>query len=76
MASSVDLNELTSIYDIVPSLVHRRGIYKDVYRSRDQFTDYQLRPNQCVAMAVVCHRQASLLFFFQNSFLVLRDTGP
>ena len=31
--------------------VHRRGIYKDVYKSSDNFTDYQLRPNVCVAMS-------------------------
>ena len=30
----------------------RRGIYKDVYKSAHGFTDYQLRPNLCIAMAV------------------------
>jgi len=38
-------------YDINSDLVHRRGVYKDVYKSSDGFTDYQLRPNICVAMS-------------------------
>jgi glycogen debranching enzyme len=33
-------------------LVNRRGIYKDTYLSSSHFTDYQLRPNLCIAMAV------------------------
>mmetsp|Transcript_12022 Transcript_12022/g.12090 ORF Transcript_12022/g.12090 Transcript_12022/m.12090 type:complete len:430 (-) Transcript_12022:15-1304(-) len=28
------------------------GIYKDTLRSSNDYTDYQLRPNQCIAMAV------------------------
>lgn len=39
-------------YDIDKTLVNRRGIYKDVYKSSDGYTDYQLRPNVCVAMVV------------------------
>lgn len=38
-------------HDIVPKLVNRRGVYKDVYGSSDLFTDYQLRPNLCIAMS-------------------------
>eukprot|EP00761_Pharyngomonas_kirbyi_P011085 gb/GECH01011109.1/.p1 GENE.gb/GECH01011109.1/~~gb/GECH01011109.1/.p1 ORF type:complete len:1732 (+),score=240.69 gb/GECH01011109.1/:1-5196(+) len=33
-------------------IVHRRGIYKDVYGSQKEYTDYQLRPNFCVALTV------------------------
>lgn len=33
--------------------VNRRGIYKDTVGSKAGYTDYQLRPNICVAMAVV-----------------------
>lgn len=32
--------------------IARRGIYKDSFLSSHGFTDYQLRPNVCVAMAV------------------------
>ena len=32
--------------------VHRRGIYKDTVGSSAVYTDYQLRPNLCVAMTV------------------------
>lgn len=39
------------LYDINAEHVHRRGVYKDVYKSSDAFTDYQLRPNICVAMS-------------------------
>lgn len=37
---------------IQQELVNRSGIYKDVYGSTNKFTDYQLRPNLCIAMAV------------------------
>ena len=39
------------IYEVDPKLVNRRGIYKDVFRSTTPYTDYQLRPNLCIAMA-------------------------
>lgn len=41
-------------YDINSALVARRGIYKDVYGTpKDrEYSDYQLRPNFPVAMAV------------------------
>ncbi|GAM43277.1 Gdb1 homolog [Talaromyces pinophilus] len=39
-------------YDIDPSLVNRRGIYKDLYRSGKPYEDYQLRANFPIAMTV------------------------
>ena len=38
-------------YVIDRKLINRRGIYKDVFKSTHGYTDYQLRPNLCVAMA-------------------------
>lgn len=38
-------------YVIDRKLIGRRGIYKDVFGSTHKYTDYQLRPNLCVAMA-------------------------
>jgi glycogen debranching enzyme len=39
-------------YDVNPSIINRRGIYKDLYRSGKEYEDYQLRPNFPVAMTV------------------------
>ena len=39
-------------YDINSSVVNRRGIYKDLYRSGKEYEDYQLRPNFPIAMTV------------------------
>ena len=39
-------------YVIDPSIVNRRGIYKDLYNSGKPFEDYQLRPNFAIAMCV------------------------
>jgi glycogen debranching enzyme len=41
-----------SRYDINPAIVNRRGIYKDVYRGKKEYRDYQLRPNFPIAMTV------------------------
>lgn len=41
-----------SQYSINKSLVNKRGIYKDTFGSKTEWSDYQLRPNQCVAMVV------------------------
>ncbi|PRT53794.1 Glycogen debranching enzyme [Wickerhamiella sorbophila] len=37
-------------YDFDASIVNRRGIYKDLYRSGKPYEDYQLRPNFAIAM--------------------------
>ena len=39
-------------YDVNSSIVNRRGIYKDLYRSGKDYEDYQLRPNFPIAMTV------------------------
>ncbi|KAJ4411109.1 bifunctional 4-alpha-glucanotransferase/amylo-alpha-1,6-glucosidase [Didymella pomorum] len=44
--------EEDSEYDVNPSIINRRGIYKDLYRSGKEYEDYQLRPNFPVAMSV------------------------
>lgn len=39
-------------YDVDPSIINRRGIYKDLYKSGKPYEDYQLRPNFAIAMTV------------------------
>lgn len=39
-------------YDINITVVNRRGIYKDLYKSGKEYEDYQLRPNFPIAMTV------------------------
>ncbi|KAL1843701.1 hypothetical protein VTJ49DRAFT_401 [Mycothermus thermophilus] len=39
-------------YDVNPSVINRRGIYKDLYRSGKEYEDYQLRCNFPIAMTV------------------------
>ncbi|KAJ4297422.1 bifunctional 4-alpha-glucanotransferase/amylo-alpha-1,6-glucosidase [Collariella sp. IMI 366227] len=41
-----------SEYDVNPSVINRRGIYKDLYRSGKEYEDYQLRCNFPIAMTV------------------------
>lgn len=41
-----------SSYDVNPSIVNRRGMYKDLYKSGKEYEDYQLRPNFPIAMTV------------------------
>ncbi|KAK8056386.1 glycogen debranching enzyme [Apiospora rasikravindrae] len=41
-----------SKYAVNSSVVNRRGIYKDLYRSGKEYEDYQLRPNFAIAMTV------------------------
>jgi glycogen debranching enzyme len=42
------------MYEVTPSLINRRGIYKDVYGSGPgrEWSDYQFRPNFPIAMTV------------------------
>lgn len=47
----IDPNE-DSQYEVDSSIVNRRGIYKDLYKSGKPFEDYQLRSNFPIAMAV------------------------
>jgi glycogen debranching enzyme len=39
-------------YDINSKVVHRRGIYKDLYKSSNEYEDYQLRGNFPIAYTV------------------------
>lgn len=39
-------------HDVDPSIVNRRGIYKDLYRSGKPYEDYQFRANFTIAMTV------------------------
>lgn len=41
-----------SRYNVNPSVINRRGIYKDLYLSGKEYEDYQLRPNFSIAMTV------------------------
>jgi glycogen debranching enzyme len=41
-----------SKFDVDPSIINRRGIYKDLYKSGKPYEDYQLRPNFAIAMTV------------------------
>ncbi|PGH05318.1 glycogen debranching enzyme [Blastomyces parvus] len=55
-----------SQHDVDPFIVHRRGIYKDLYKSSSPYQDYQLRPNFAVAMVV-----APSLFPLENAIHAL-----
>ena len=39
-------------YDVNATIINRRGIYKDLYKSGKEYEDYQLRPNFPIAMTV------------------------
>ncbi|KAI3406672.2 GDB1 [Candida oxycetoniae] len=55
-------------YDIEESLVNRRGIYKDLYKSGKPYEDYQLRPNFPIAMCV-----APELFNKKHGLVAIRN---
>lgn len=54
--------------DVNPKIINRRGIYKDVYRSGEEYEDYQLRPNFPIAMTV-----ASDLFTSEKALVALAN---
>lgn len=39
-------------FDVDSSIINRRGIYKDVYKTGKPYEDYELRPNFAIAMTV------------------------
>ena len=55
-----------SKYDVNSSIVNRRGIYKDLYKSGKEYEDYQFRANFPIAMTV-----ASDLFVDAHAFHAL-----
>jgi len=59
------------LYDIDPTLVHRRGIYKDVVGASSAWCDYQLRCNAYVAMAT-----APRLFNQEKAWQFLQTSAP
>jgi glycogen debranching enzyme len=59
-------NEKDDQYNLKPSFVKKRGIYKDVYKGSVEKNDYQLRPNACIAIAL-----APELFVKKNAFIYI-----
>ena len=63
-------------FDVNSTIVNRRGMYKDLYRSGKEYEDYQLRPNFPIAMTVApdLFTPARALQALELADLVLR--GP
>lgn len=53
-------------FNVIEGAVRRRGIYKDVVKCTKTRSEYQLRPNGCIAIAI-----APELFVRKNAFLYL-----
>lgn len=56
-------------YDIKSNIVHRRGMYKDLYRSKKEYEDYQLRGNFPIAYVV-----ASEMFDHKHALAAINNT--